>query len=72
MQKHYYRLLYWKRRLTRHLPRLSRRRGGLPEGVPRALLIFTLVVLLVMVVSAVLSTLPPFLGGGSGIPLTPG
>ncbi|GAA1930653.1 hypothetical protein GCM10009716_42600 [Streptomyces sodiiphilus] len=61
MREHYYRLLYWKRRLLRGLPRLRPRGGvrGPLRRVPRPLLVFTLVVLAVLALSLALNTLPP-------------
>lgn len=71
MLKHYYRLVYWKRCLTRGLP------GHRPPGhrrVPgelrerlRPLMVFTVIVLVVLALSAVLGSLPHLAGGPYGL-----
>lgn len=69
MSKHYYRMLYWRRRLAPRVPRPRRRRGaGVEEGIPRSVLVFCGVVLLVIAASWALASLSGLLGG-HGLPL---
>lgn len=57
MLKHYYRLVYWKRRLTRAIPgaglpvRIRRRRVGWSAGRFRPLMVFGAIVLIAVAVS---------------------
>ncbi|MBB1245208.1 hypothetical protein GL263_16745 [Streptomyces durbertensis] len=63
------RLEYWKRRLARRIPRAPRttaagRRRPLPRVDTRPLLVFGVILLIVLALSAVLGALPILLGAG--------
>ncbi|MBB1253878.1 hypothetical protein H3146_10955 [Streptomyces sp. OF3] len=69
MPKHHlrFRLLYWKRRIARRIPRAHRPTAGrrpLPRPDTRPLLVFGVILLIVLALSAVLGALPILLSAG--------